>query len=117
MQLIKRNRILRKSAAIRSMVAETQLTANNFIVPLFIVDGVDIISPIESMVGYNRYSINNVVQEVKLLWQLGLKSVLIFVKSPDELKDNTGKEVTIDGLLRRPASCIGLNIGTKPTKK
>lgn len=107
MQLIKRNRILRKSVAIRSMVAETQLTANNFIVPLFIVDGVDIISPIESMVGYNRYSINNVVKEVKLLWQLGIKSVLIFVKSPDELKDNTGKEAwNPDGLMQKSIKAI-----------
>lgn len=107
MQLIKRNRILRKSAAIRSMVAETQLTANNFIVPLFIVDGVDIISPIESMVGYNRYSINNVVQEVKSLWQLGIKSVLIFVKSPDELKDNTGKEAwNPEGLMQKSIKAI-----------
>lgn len=107
MQLIKRNRILRKSAAIRSMVAETQLTANNFIVPLFIVDGVDIISPIESMVGYNRYSINNVVKEVKLLWQLGIKSVLIFVKSPDELKDNTGKEAwNPEGLMQKSIKAI-----------
>lgn len=107
MQLIKRNRTLRKSAAIRSMVAETQLTANNFIVPLFIVDGVDIISPIESMVGYNRYSINNVVKEVKLLWQLGIKSVLIFVKSPDELKDNTGKEAwNPEGLMQKSIKAI-----------
>ena len=107
MQLIKRNRILRKSVAIRSMVAETQLTANNFIVPLFIVDGVDIISPIESMVGYNRYSINNVVKEVKLLWQLGIKSVLIFVKSPDELKDNTGKEAwNPEGLMQKSIKAI-----------
>ncbi|HLD52488.1 MAG TPA: porphobilinogen synthase [Sediminibacterium sp.] len=107
MQLFKRNRILRKSAAIRSMVAETQLSASNFIVPLFIVDGVDIISPIESMVGYNRYSINNVVKEVKLLWQLGIKSVLIFVKSPDELKDNTGKEAwNPDGLMQKSIKAI-----------
>lgn len=107
MQLIKRNRILRKSAAIRSMVAETQLTASNFIVPLFIVDGVDIISPIESMVGYNRYSINNVVKEVKLLWQLGIKSVLIFVKSPDELKDNSGKEAwNPEGLMQKSIKAI-----------
>jgi len=107
MQLIKRNRTLRKSAAIRSMVAETQLTANNFIVPLFIVDGVDIISPIESMVGYNRYSINNVAKEVKLLWHLGIKSVLIFVKSSDELKDNTGKEAwNPEGLMQKSIKAI-----------
>ncbi len=107
MQLIKRNRILRKSAAIRSMVAETHLTASNFIVPLFIVEGENIVSPIESMVGYNRYSIDNIVKEVKFLWQLGIKSVLIFVKSRDELKDNTGKEAwNPNGLMQRSIKAI-----------
>lgn len=107
MQLIKRNRILRKSAAIRSMVAETDLTASNFIVPLFIVEGENIVSPIESMVGYNRYSIDNIIKEVKLLWDLGIKSVLIFVKSRDDLKDNTGKEAwNPDGLIQRSIKAI-----------
>lgn len=107
MQLIKRNRILRKSTAIRSMVAETHLTASNFIVPLFIVEGKNIVSPIESMVGYNRYSIDNIVKEVKLLWELGIKSVLIFVKSRDELKDNTGKEAwNPNGLMQRSIKAI-----------
>ena len=107
MQLIKRNRILRKSTAIRSMVAETHLTASNFIVPLFIVEGENIVSPIESMAGYNRYSIDNIVKEVKLLWELGIKSVLIFVKSRDELKDNTGKEAwNPNGLMQRSIKAI-----------
>ncbi|HQS25146.1 MAG: delta-aminolevulinic acid dehydratase [Sphingobacteriia bacterium 24-36-13] len=107
MQLTKRNRILRKSAAIRSMVAETHLTASNFIVPLFIVEGENIVSPIESMAGYNRYSIDNIVKEVKLLWELGIKSVLIFVKSRDELKDNTGKEAwNPNGLMQRSIKAI-----------
>ena len=107
MQLIKRNRILRKSAAIRSMVAETHLTASNFIVPLFIIEGKNIVSPIASMVGYNRYSIDNIVKEVKLLWDLGIKSVLIFVKSRDELKDNTGKEAwNPEGLMQRSIKAI-----------
>ena len=107
MQLIKRNRILRKSAAIRSMVAETHLTASNFIVPLFIIEGKNIVSPIASMVGYNRYSIDNIVKEVKLLWELGIKSVLIFVKSRDELKDNTGKEAwNPEGLMQRSIKAI-----------
>lgn len=107
MQLIKRNRILRKSAAIRSMVAETDLTASNFIVPLFIIEGENIVSPIASMVGYNRYSIDNIIKEVKLLWDLGIKSVLIFVKSRDDLKDNTGKEAwNPEGLMQRSIKAI-----------
>jgi porphobilinogen synthase len=89
------------------MVAETHLTASNFIVPLFIIEGKNIVSPIASMVGYNRYSIDNIVKEVKLLWDLGIKSVLIFVKSRDELKDNTGKEAwNPEGLMQRSIKAI-----------
>ncbi|MEO8568876.1 MAG: porphobilinogen synthase, partial [Ginsengibacter sp.] len=50
--LIRRNRILRQSSAIRSMVAETTLTPNDFIAPLFIDEGENIAFEIPSMPGY-----------------------------------------------------------------
>jgi vitamin B12 transporter len=46
-----------------------------------------------------------------------IKLFYTYVEGFTKTKDNTGKEFTIDGLLRRPANCIGLNIGTKPTNK
>ena len=92
MYLQRRNRILRQNAAIRSMVSETILLPSQFIAPLFIVEGENQSSPIPSMPGYSRYSIDGTVREVKELYSLGIRSVLLFVKSPDELKDNTGKE-------------------------
>ncbi|MEO8416470.1 MAG: porphobilinogen synthase [Ginsengibacter sp.] len=107
MYLLKRNRILRQSAAIRSMVAETILTPNDFIAPLFIDDGENIKYEIPSMPGYYRYSIDNTIKEVKELWSLGIKSVLLFIKAPDELKDNTGKEAwNDDGLMQRSIQAI-----------
>ncbi len=105
--LIRRNRILRATPSIRSLVAETILTSNDFIAPLFIDEGENIKTEILSMPGYYRNSIDNTIKEVKELWSVGIKSVLIFVKSKDELKDNTGKEAwNKKGLMQRSIKAI-----------
>jgi len=107
MYLQRRNRILRQSPAIRAMVAETILTPNDFIVPLFIDEGTGVKTGIASMPGYFRRSLDGTVAEVKELWGLGIKCVLLFVKSKDELKDNTGKEAwNPDGLMQRSIKAI-----------
>jgi len=107
MILTRRNRILRQSPAIRSMVAETILSPNDFIVPLFIVEGEGIKEEIASMQGYFRYSLDNTVKEVKELWAMGLKCVLLFVKCKDELKNQYGTEaINPDGLMQRSIKAI-----------
>ena len=107
MHLQRRNRILRQSSAIRSLVAETILTQNDFIVPLFIDEGENLKTEVSSMPGYYRMSLDNTVIEVRLLWKMGLKCVLLFVKSKDELKDNKGTEaVNPDGLMQRSIKAI-----------
>ena len=101
MNLHRRNRILRKSPSIRSMVAETILTPNDFIVPLFIDEGQNIKTEIVSMPGYYRNSLDVTIREVKELSGMGIKSILLFVKAKDESKDNTGKEAwNKDGLMQ-----------------
>ena len=107
MILQRRNRILRQSPAIRSMVAETILRPSDFIVPLFIDEGENITIEIASMPGYYRRSLDLTVKEVKELWQMGIKCVLIFIKCKDEWKDNTGKEAwNKNGLMQRSIKAI-----------
>jgi porphobilinogen synthase len=107
MYLQRRNRILRQSPAIRSLLAETILTPDDFIVPLFIDEGENIKIEIASMPGYYRNSLDITVKEVKELWSMGLKCVLLFIKSKDELKDNTGKEAwNENGLMQRSIKAI-----------
>jgi porphobilinogen synthase len=102
MYLQRRNRILRQTPAIRSLVAETILTPNDFIVPLFIDEGENMETEIASMPNYYRRSLDLTIKEVKELWSMGIKSVLLFIKCKDELKDNTGKEAwNKDGLMQR----------------
>lgn len=107
MYLQRRNRILRQSPAIRSMVAETILRPADFIAPLFIDEGENIQTEIASMPGYYRRSIDLTVKEVKELWSMGIRSVLIFIKCKDEWKDNTGKEAWNPvGLMQRSIKAI-----------
>ena len=107
MILQRRNRILRQSPAIRAMVAETILQPADFIAPLFIDEGENLVTEIASMPGYYRRSLDLTVKEVKELWGMGIKSVLLFIKCKDEWKDNTGKEAwNKHGLMQRSVKAI-----------
>ncbi|HUQ96046.1 MAG TPA: porphobilinogen synthase [Chitinophagaceae bacterium] len=107
MILQRRNRILRTNPSIRSLVAETTLTPNDFIAPLFIDEGEGIQTEIASMPGYFRRSLDLTVIEVGQLWSLGIKSVLLFIKCSDDLKDNKGTEaLNPNGLMQRSIKAI-----------
>src|SRR3954469_19549068 len=122
--MIRRNRNLRNSFAIREMVAETHVTPNDFIVPLFVTEGKSIREEISSMPDYYRLSLDNLQKEVKELWSLGLKSVLLFVKVPDELKnDECSEALNKKGLMIRaiqavkdaqPEMCVMTDVALDP---
>ena len=102
-----RPRRLRKSAAIRSLVQENKILASDFIVPLFFMEGEGSKEEIASMPGYFRFTLDLLLQEVKECYDLGLRSVLLFAKVTDELKDNTGTEsLNPDGLMQRAIRAI-----------
>ena len=81
---LRRNRRLRSSEGLRSLVRETVIHPNDFIVPLFVVEGNGVREEIASMPNYYRLSLDLLSKEAKELWQLGLKSVLLFVKVDDK---------------------------------
>jgi porphobilinogen synthase len=104
---LRRNRRLRTNESIRSLVRETILSPNDFIVPLFIVEGKGVREEIPSMQNYFRLSLDTLEKEIKELQKLGLKSVLLFVKVPDNLKDNAGKEaLNPNGLMQRAIKTV-----------
>jgi len=104
---LRRNRRLRTNETIRSLVRETIITPNDFLVPLFVVEGKGVKEEIASMPNYFRYSLDLLAQEVKELWSLDLKSVLLFVKVPDNLKDNKGVEaLNPSGLMQRAIKVV-----------
>ena len=104
---IQRNRRLRSSTSLRALFREYSLSPNDFIVPLFIIDGKQEKKEVSSMPGYFRMSTDILSVHVKNLWSLGLKSVLLFVKVSDSLKDNKGTEaLNPDGLMQRAIKTV-----------
>jgi len=102
-----RNRRLRSNASIRRLVRETIITPDDFLVPLFVVEGKGIKKEIPSMPGQYHLSLENLQKEVKELWSLGLCAVLLFAKVPDNLKDNKGTEaLNPDGLMQRAVKAV-----------
>ncbi len=121
---MKRPRILRATAAIRNMATETRLHPSDFLVPLFIVEGEGVEEEISSLPGYYRRSLDLTVKEVEELKEMGLESVLLFVKCADELKDNKGTEaLNPEGLMQRsilaikkavPEICVMTDVALDP---
>lgn len=104
---LKRNRRLRVNKSIRNLVKENNITSNDFLVPLFVVEGKGIKEEIPSMPNYFRHSLDTLEKEVVSLWGLGIKAVLLFVKVEDTLKDNFGKEaINPNGLMQRAIKTI-----------
>ncbi|MGA0829291.1 MAG: porphobilinogen synthase [Flavobacteriaceae bacterium] len=102
-----RNRRLRQNAAIRSLVQETTLSVNDFIVPLFVVEGHQVREEILSMPGQFRLSLDELEREIKTLHALDLKAVLLFAKAENAKKDNKGTEAFNDnGLMQRAIKAV-----------
>lgn len=97
-----RGRRLRTGSAIREMVAEHHLKPSDFIAPLFVMEGEGKREEISSMPGYFRYTMDLLREEVAGLQEAGIRSLLLFVKVPEEKKDNRGTEaLNADGLMQR----------------
>lgn len=92
LSLVHRPRRMRRTAALRRIVAQTRLTVDNLVQPLFIVEGENIREPIRSMPGQARLSLDQLVLEVKELAALGIPAVALFPKIADTLKDEWGTE-------------------------
>ena len=104
---LRRNRRLRSSEAIRKLVRESIVAPDDFLVPLFVIEGKGLKEEISSMPGQYRLSLDNLEKEVIELWKMGLCAVLLFVKVPENLKDNKGTEALNEhGLMQRAIKTV-----------
>ncbi|MDY3547514.1 porphobilinogen synthase [Riemerella anatipestifer] len=107
MIIYSRNRRLRQNDSFRSLVRESHLSASDFVMPMFVMEGEKKQEAISSMPGIYRRSIDLTVEECKELFSLGVKAVNIYMKVSDHLKDNTGKEAwNPNGLMQNTIRAI-----------
>src|SRR6201985_3946205 len=82
----------RKNEAIRQMVQETHISAANLIFPLFIIEGNNKMTEVDSMPGMYRRSIDHLLREIESCMKLGLNSFDLFPNNSEELKDKYATE-------------------------
>jgi len=92
--MIKRPRRLRGNDTIRAMVRETRLNTDDLVYPLFVVEGKNTKNEISSMPGNYHFSIDILIEEVRELIIIGIKSIMLF-GIPDD-KDERGSEAYSD---------------------
>jgi len=103
--MIQRPRRLRSTDAIRSLVRETRLAPENFVLPLFVCPGNGVRREISSMPGVFNLSIDETTKEVAAAYDLGLRSIILFglPESKDELASGAYAE---DGIVQRAIRAI-----------
>ena len=90
---------------IRDLVRENQLSVDDLIYPLFVVNGEGIKEEIPSMPGNYHWSLDLVMEEVKNLVDLGIKAIILF--GIPEFKDEKGSSAWIDdGIVQRACQKI-----------
>jgi len=105
---IHRPRRLRKNENIRRLIRETVLSVNDLVYPIFIEDGQNIKSEIQSMPGIYRYSIDRLSEELDKISELNIPAVLLF-GIPSE-KDAVGSDTWSDeGVIQRAVGFIKEN--------
>lgn len=94
-----RPRRLRRTPMLRRMVQEHRLTTDDLVAPLFVQEGRGIQDAIGAMPGQFRWSLDQIIEEVEVLWALGIPAVALFPAIRDDLKDARGTEaLNPDGL-------------------
>ncbi|MDA8399469.1 MAG: porphobilinogen synthase [Actinomycetota bacterium] len=95
-----RPRRLRRSEALRNLVAGTALAVDDLVAPLFIREGISEPEGVSSMPGVLQHTLSSLVEEVEELMALGIRAVILF--GVPEAKDPTGSEArSPDGIVQR----------------
>lgn len=114
----------RKSEVIRNMVQENTVSVNDFIFPLFLIDGKNKTTEVSSMPGIFRYSPDLILKEIESCMKLGIKAFDVFPSINDKLKDKRATEsLNKNGLYLKtltqikkefPEACIMTDVAMDP---
>ncbi len=122
MDLTKRPRRLRRSAAVRRLVRETSVQVDDLIYPMFVTEGEKTREPIDSMPGQFRFTVDELVAECQEIWEMGIPAVNLFGYSAEK-DDAASKSYDPNGLIQRairgikaqvPELCVQTDIALDP---
>ena len=97
--MLRRPRRNRQSAAVRAMVEETTLSVNDFIYPMFVMEGNNLTSEVKSMPNIFRYTLDKLLEEITVIEDLGIRSIALFPLLAEDKKDKFATESHRQGSL------------------
>jgi len=103
--LIHRPRRLRRNEAIRSLVRETRLAAEDFVLPFFACPGEGVRKEISSMPGVHNLSVDEIAKEAAAAYELGIKSVILF-GLPEAKDEHASGAFDENGIVQRAVRAI-----------
>ena len=105
-----RARRLRRTAAIRDLIRETELAPRHLVAPLFVKEGIDEPAPIASMPGQSQHSLESLAKEAREIHSLGVTAFVLF--GVPERKDAEGSEAwNDDGIAQRGLRALRDELG------
>ena len=107
-----RLRRLRRTPAIRDLLQETRLSVKDLVCPVFIQEGIDEPKEIELMPGIFRVPLKNLARDVQELYDLGLKTFLIF-GIPKIKNDKATSAYSKEGIVQQSVKSLKQNFGEK----
>ncbi len=97
----------RRTSALRRLVAETELSANDLIYPVFVLEGKDRIEAVPSMPGVNRLSVDRLISHLAEANDLGIPAIALFPVIDADRKSDDGSEcANPDGLVQTTVRAI-----------
>ena len=100
-----RMRRLRRTQNIRNMVQEVQLNMNDYIYPIFVIEGQDIKNEIPSMPGIYQFSLDHLLEEVQRAVDAGVIAIMLF--GIPAKKDECGSEAyNDDGIIQQAVRLV-----------
>lgn len=101
----KRHRRLRSSASMRAMVRETHLHVEDFIYPIFVIEGENIKNEVPSMPSVYQFSLDRLMEEVTEAYELGIRALMFFgvVTGKDEVGSGAYAE---DGIVQQATKLV-----------
>ena len=105
MSSVRRTRRLRGSESLRSLVRETRLSADDFVMPLFITHGFGVRREIVSMPGQYQLSVDQLPRELQELAELGIRGVLLF-GIPEEKDSQASGALDPNGVVQQALRVI-----------
>ena len=107
---MRRMRRLRSSEAMRTLVRETRISAEELVYPVFVIEGENIKSPVDSMPGIYQYSIDRLKEECDRVRESGVRNLLLF--GIPAHKDEVGSQAYArDGITQRAIRYLKEEIG------